>query len=142
MRDASISASHMDAAELGGREGIVEGSGLAGADGPELDALFVFRHNFLMLFIDTKFELLFTFSDCGSSPTESTENRLDGAFDIRSTFGPGRGPFAKEELRSGGMPIADGNLPNGSGESGITGDSFVCTCCLRDNEGGSFGASE
>ena len=56
----------------GGREGIAG----AGAVEDTL-ALFVFRHSFLILFIETR--LLCFLGVASSSPTESTEKRDEGA---------------------------------------------------------------
>lgn len=147
-RDASVSASLKDVAELEGREGIVEGSGLAGTDAPELVALSFLRHNFLILFMDTMFELLFTFRDCCSSATESTENRLEGVFESRPEDEVACTCFPSEVVRSGGnsmlleawASVDEGNLPNGSGESGNRGES-IDSGCLRVSDGCNLGTS-
>lgn len=116
----------------------MDGSGLGGIDWPpEIDDLFLFRHNFRMLFIDTSVErVLLGFKlDCWSSFTESTEKRLEGARLSRS--------LVREEVRSGGAATGlcspygdDGKRPKGSGDRGMPGESDRSSA-LRPNEGGS-----
>lgn len=110
----------------------------------DVDDLFAFLHSFLMLLTDMRVprSLGFIGKVSRSSTIESAENRLEGGLETSLTLsGKGSSPVkpfpssefaANEDTRSGRLVVLvgkglalseDENRPNGSGESGITGES-------------------
>ena len=121
-------------------------SGSAGELEPETEDLFVRRQSFLMLFTLISDDCLAAALP-SSDASESTENRLDDGASVETllsdllcgaccrsaaTF------FMLGECSSlgGGVSSSEGKRPNGSGESGMTGESEPG---LRNTDGGTSG---
>ena len=102
-------------------------SGNAGELEPDTeDLLFVRRHSFLMLFTLISDDECFVAALPSSSASESTEKRLDGVsetllIDLALCV-------CRREGSSCRKGRSEGNLPNGSGDKGITGESDPGPC--------------
>ena len=102
-------------------------SGRAGELEPDTeDLLFVRRHNFLRLFTLISDEECFVPPLPPSSASESTEKRLDG---VSETLLIDLGLcVCRREDSSCRKGRSEGNLPNGSGDRGIMGESDPGAC--------------